>query len=449
MPRSQRKTSTNGSRPFVLGTLESFTVPAWLATQDRLHGEDWSSGRYFVEKAKRLEAAKLDFMFFLDTLAVRRRSDGSLAGALAHAATAPQHDPLPLISMLAGSTEHIGLIATASTTFYNPYQLARTFSTIDSLSGGRAGWNIVTSYEQGEALNFGIELPDHDERYDRADEYLELVQKLWAAWDPDAVVADLDTDTYIDPDKVRVVDFVGRYYRSAGPLNTIRSPQGTPFLAQAGASPRGRDFAAKHAELTFALPTDSFEDSKAARDDIRARAKRFGRSPDDISVVYGFNVIFEPDGWDPAVPPQITDAQIGAVLEQMSQGFDIDLSAFPLDQPLPTDLPPSGVESMFERLIETARRGLTLRETLAAFSKPGDSTSLRGTPEQIAEQMLEFMDEVGGDGIMITGEMASNAAFLDNLTERLVPALRAAGAIRSDYVPGATFRESVRSLRMA
>ncbi|HWI21936.1 MAG TPA: NtaA/DmoA family FMN-dependent monooxygenase [Baekduia sp.] len=440
-------TSANGTMPFVLGTLESFTVPAWLATQDRLHGQDWPSGRYHMEKAKRLEAAKLDFMFFLDTLAVRRRSDGSLAGALAHAATAPQHDPLPLISMLAGSTESIGLIATASTTFYNPYQLARTFSTIDSLSGGRAGWNIVTSYEQGEALNFGIELPDHDERYDRADEYLELVKQLWAAWEPDAVVADLEAETYIDPDKVRSVDFVGRYYRSRGPLNTIPSPQGMPFLAQAGASPRGRDFAAKHAELTFALPGDSFEDSRAVRDDIRARAQRFGRSPEEISVVYGFNVIFESDGWNPGGRPEITDAQIGAVLEQMSQGFDLDLSAFPLDEPLPTDLPPSGVTSMFERLMDTARRGVTLRETLAAFTKPGDSTSLRGTPEQVAEQMIEFMDEVGGDGIMITNEMATNAAFLDNLTERLVPALRAAGAVRRDYLRGATFRESVRRLR--
>ncbi|HWI21653.1 MAG TPA: NtaA/DmoA family FMN-dependent monooxygenase [Baekduia sp.] len=447
MTRAQGKASTNGSRPFVLGTLESFTVPAWLAAEDRLHGEDWSSGRYFVEKAKRLEAAKLDFMFFLDTLAVRRRSDGSLAGALTHAATAPQHDPLPLISMLAGTTAHIGLVATASTTFYNPYQLARTFSTIDSLSGGRAGWNIVTSYERGEALNFGVELPDHDERYDRADEFLDLAKQLWAAWDPDAVVADIEAETYIDPDKVRSVDFVGRYYRSAGPLNTIRSPQGMPFLAQAGASPRGRDFAAKHAELTFVLPTDSFDDSKAARDDIRARAQRFGRDPGEISVIYGFNVIFERDGWDQDVPPQVTDAQIGAVLEQMSQGFDIDLSAFPLDQALPTDLPPSGVTSMFERLIEMARRGLTLRESLAAFSKPGDSTSLRGTPEQVAEQMIGFVDEVGGDGIMITNEMATNAAFLDDLTERLVPALREAGAIRHDYLPGATFRESMRSLR--
>ncbi|HWH26581.1 MAG TPA: NtaA/DmoA family FMN-dependent monooxygenase [Pseudolysinimonas sp.] len=438
---------TSQGRRFALGTLESFTVPAWLATDDRQHGADWWNGKYFVEKARRLEAAKLDFMFFLDTLAVRRRSDGSMAGALRYAATAPQHDPMYLLPLIAGATEHIGLIATASTTFYNPYQLARAFSTIDSLSNGRAGWNIVTSYEKGEALNFGLDdLPSHDERYDRADEYLDLVKALWQAWDPDALVADLDDDTYIDPSKVHEVDFEGHFYRSRGPLNTLRSPQGVPFLAQAGASERGRDFAAKHAELTFAIPS-SVDESRAVRDDLRDRASHAGRNPDDVRVVYGCNVIFESPGWDRKDLPLVTDTQVGAVLEQMSQGLNLDLSAFPLDKPLPADLPPSGLRTMFDLFIGAARQGQTLRESLVAFTKPRLKGAFRGTPEEIANQMLEFMDGVGGDGIMITNEMATNAEFLDLLTDGLIPILRAAGAIRSEYLPGATLRESLRALR--
>ncbi|HWH25989.1 MAG TPA: NtaA/DmoA family FMN-dependent monooxygenase [Pseudolysinimonas sp.] len=437
--------------PFALGLLHSFTPPAWLSTDDRLHGGDWWNGRYFVETAQRLEAACLDFMFFHDTQAVQRRADGSMAPALRWAATAPAHDPLVLLPILAYETRHIGLIGTASTTFNNPYQLARTFGTLDNIANGRIGWNIVTSYESDAALNFGMDaLPGRENRYDRADDFLDVTSKLWTAWEPDAVIADLETDTYVDGSKVHDVNHEGPFYKSKGPLNVMRSPQGVPYLAQAGASERGREFAAQHAEMVFSIAAGSIDEAREFRDDIRARAAAHGRDPDDIKVVYGCNVTFLPDDWDPNEPLPVTAAQFGSQLEWYSSALGIDLSLFPLDEPFPADTPPptAAIRTMFDMLVETGKNGMTLREAITAATKPRNPAGFRGTPEQVAEQMIEFMAGVGGDGIMISREWDYNALFLDNLTERLVPALQRAGATRTDYVEGATLRESMRGPRV-
>jgi len=205
---------------------------------------------------------------------------------LKYATMAPKHDPAPLAAIMAAATSKMGIVATMSTTFYPPFLLARLCSTLDSIAEGRFGWNIVTSGEDGSAQNFGMDkLTEHDLRYDIADEYLDLVCQLWESWEPDAVIRDRETNTYADFKKVHAIHFAGKYFKSRGPLNTVRAPQGRPSFVQAGGSPKGRQFASKYADSIIAV-ANGVEGMKAYRDDVRARAAAQGRNPDDIKVLF-------------------------------------------------------------------------------------------------------------------------------------------------------------------
>ncbi|HWI22943.1 MAG TPA: NtaA/DmoA family FMN-dependent monooxygenase [Baekduia sp.] len=439
---------------FSLGILDAFTDPYWVEDTYPDGVGDWRTGQYYVDFVRQLEEAKVDFLFFLDIQAVVRGADGSMDAALK--VGSPMLDPMYLMPLLARATKHIGLISTASTTFYPPFMLARAFSTLDSISGGRIGWNIVTSYEEGEALNYGLtEVPEHDERYERADEFVELTRKLWESWEPEAVIRDVETHTYTDGSKVHSVDHVGRYFRSRGPLPTGRSPQGVPFLAQAGASPRGRDFASKHGELTFVnsagVPID---DLRAIREDLRARARKQGRNPDELNVTYSVLQRFLPDDFDQNEPLAVSEREYEGALHMMSQSLNTDLSQFAADKPFPVDTPPTGLLSMFEDFVAASKRGLTLREAVIETfvgvdpNQPAkDAPGFHGTPEQVADKIIEFMDQVGGDGVMLTGRTGSGPEFQEQFVERFMPRLREAGVVRSDYVEGATLRESMRALR--
>jgi FMN-dependent oxidoreductase (nitrilotriacetate monooxygenase family) len=233
-----------------------------------------------------LERAKFDLIMLGDSLAVPGTYRGRMDAYLRYAEHAPFHDPGPLVAIMAAATRRIGLAATLSTTFYPPFLLARLMTTLDHLSRGRIAWNVVTSYKIEEALNFGYEeLLDHDQRYDRADEYMELCYRLWSSWDPDAVVMDQRTDTFADPAKVRAIDFEGTYYRSRGPLNATPSPQGRPVIIQAGASDRGQDFAARHAEAII-VSREAVDEMKQYYDAFKARVKKQGRDPNECKVFF-------------------------------------------------------------------------------------------------------------------------------------------------------------------
>ena len=218
-----------------------------------------------------LERAKFDLIMLGDSLAVPGTYQGRMDAYLRYAEHAPFHDPSPLVAIMAAVTRRIGLAVTLSTTFYPPFLLARLMTTLDHLSRGRVAWNVVTSYKHEEALNFGYhEMLEHDQRYDRADEYLELCYQLWASWTPDAVVMDQRTDTFADPAKVRAIDFEGTYYRSRGPLNATPSPQRRPVIVQAGTSERGQEFAARHAEAII-VGRETPEEMKRFYDAFKAR----------------------------------------------------------------------------------------------------------------------------------------------------------------------------------
>lgn len=263
-----------------------FGLPTWGRTwTGNVDVRDWLSGQYFVDWARSLERAGFDFIMFADTAYVPDTYGGSAEAYLRNGHMTPMHDPAALIPVLGYTTRHIGLVSTLSTSFYHPYGLARLAGTLDNMTGGRFGWNIVTTSSHQAAACFGVDLPEHDARYDIADEFVELAERLWASWEPDSVVADEKAGMYVDHTKVRPVDFVGRYYRSTGPLNIQPPPQGRPVYVQAGGSTRGIRFAATHAEAIVCM-AKGVDNMKRYRDDVRAHAAAAGRDPDTVKVLF-------------------------------------------------------------------------------------------------------------------------------------------------------------------
>ncbi|HWI21565.1 MAG TPA: NtaA/DmoA family FMN-dependent monooxygenase [Baekduia sp.] len=430
----------NTCEPFKLGVFASFGPPSWQAPNNRLHGGDWWDGQVYVDLARRLEAAKLDFLFFEDTAAVSRAAGGSMAADLKFKVTAPKHDPWPLLPMLAQATEKIGLIATGSTTFYEPYQLARMVATVDNLTGGRIGWNIVTSYEDEAAQNYGMDaIPPHDERYARADEFVQVAQKLWGAWAPDAMIRDEASNTYTDPDKVRSVDHVGEFFKVRGPLNVIPSPQGSPVLVQAGASTQGRKFAGKHAEIVFAIGGD-IENMQTTRADVRAQAVAAGRDPDDVKVLFAAWVQFLPDDHDPSKPLKLTDAQLQYEVAYWSAHTSVDLAQYPVHEPLPQEAGLDDPTHALDHFLDMSKQGHSIADVLSIMKYGTGENGYIGTPESVADHMISVMEEVGGDGFMLIGTDILTPEYLDKVTERLVPRLQAAGVVQTEYT-GDTFRE--------
>ncbi|MDN7437351.1 NtaA/DmoA family FMN-dependent monooxygenase [Burkholderia multivorans] len=430
-------------KPFRLGYFTRFGPTAWTAADDRTYGGDWWTGEHHIELARRLEASRgFDFMFFDDTATVSKALGGTMDAELRCAVGSPRHEAIPLLPLLAKATRHLGVVCTASTTFYPPFILSRLLNSIDNLSGGRAGWNIVTTSEESAAQNHNYDaLPSHAERYEKADEFVEVAKALWSSWEPDALLRDTVNNMYVDPRKVREINHKGKHFRVRGPLNQVPSPQGTPVLMQAGASPRGRDFAARHADAVFAPPIGGLDGMKAIRDDIKARAEKFGRNPDDVKVFFAA-LVKVLDSEDSAVP-EPTDAQIDYALLMTAQSFDLDLMKYDLNKPFPLDAESRGSQSMIEALRDASRRGETLRQAIGGFWSGVDELGLIGTPSQIAKKMIDAIDHIGGDGFLIIGSDVANGAWNDGVIDGLVPELQKAGVLRTNYAPGLTLRQTL------
>jgi FMN-dependent oxidoreductase (nitrilotriacetate monooxygenase family) len=395
-------------------------------------GDDWS-GDFYVEMARALERARFDYMIIEDKLMVSDAYGGTMEADLRHGVN-PKHDPVPLAVLVAAATTRLGVVATMSTSFYPPFLLARLSATVDHIARGRFGWNIVTSGEDRSAQNFGLDkLYEHDERYDMATEYLELVCQLWDSWEPDAVVRDRDRGVYADHTKVHTIDFEGKYYRSRGPLNTVRSPQGRPALVQAGASPKGRAFAAKYGDSIIAAANGT-TGMKAYRDDIRARMEAIGRKPDDCKVLFLVS---------PVLADTVEEARekkrrwmsdplfIDYALTEISSITEIDFKQFDLDKPLP-EVTTNGERGSLENFVKRGK-GRSLRE-LVIDGGLGEAVELVGTPDSVAADMGKIMEQVGGDGFLITSPvMRLNRRYITEITDGLVPALRRRGLVRADY----------------
>lgn len=292
------------------------------------------------------------------------------------------------------------------------------------------------------SLKHAVFAPKHDQRYDVADEYVDLVCRLWDSWEPDTVVMDRDTGVYADGSKVHTIDFEGRYFKSRGPLNTVRSPQGRPVFVQAGASPRGREFAAKYADSIIATAT-GIEGMKAYRDDMRARLVAHGRKPDDCKVLFLVSPILGDTGPEASQKRQAmisTSDDIEQILIGISSITEVDFSAFDLDAPLP-EITTNGERGSLNKFAQWGS-GKTLRQLAAEHVDR--SIELVGTPDQVADRMTEVMEAVGGDGFLITrpGQTGLTRKYIIEITDGLIPALQRRGLTRTHYTH-AHFRDTL------
>jgi FMN-dependent oxidoreductase (nitrilotriacetate monooxygenase family) len=392
------------------------------------------AANYYARIARTLEEGCFDLMFLADILAVPDRLHDSMDSQLRHGALgALRLDPMIVLASVIGATRRLGLAATVSTTYYPPFHIARAFATLDHLSAGRAAWNIVTSFQQAEAKNFGLE--DHlsrEARYDRADEFVEVCCKLWDSWGDDALVLDAEAPLFADPAKVRRVDHDGRYFKVRGPLNVSRGPQGRPVFVQAGASDRGRDFAARWAEVIFITPP-SIEAAKSARADLRARAEKFGRDPDSIKVLPGVcPVVAETRAIATerrAMLAELSEAEAG--LSTLAYHLDVDLSTFPQDQVLP-EMDVSGVQGHYKEVAEMTRKtGMPLRQLGKQYGSGRHEKGFTGTATDIVDTMAEWHDAGACDGFMFQVPFAPGG--VEDIVRLIVPELQRRGRFRTAY----------------
>jgi len=393
---------------------------------------------YFEELARTAERGTFDSIFFADGLAIwNQRIASNVSGGL---------EPLLVLAAVARATSRIGLIATVSTTFNEPFHLARKFATLDHISGGRAGWNIVTSGTEAEANNFNLDKHlDHRVRYERAAEFLDVATALWDSWADDAVVLDTEAGIYADESKVRAIDHSGEHFKVRGPLNVQRSPQGWPVLVQAGSSEDGKEFAARYAEAIFTAQ-QTLSDGQTFYKDVKTRAERYGRDPEGIKILPGIcPIIGSTETEALALERELTDLQvIDYGLAQLSNMLNVDVSGLPLDGPLPADLLPAenevnGNKSRFTLVAELARRDrLTIRQIIARLGGGRGHRVFAGTPEQIADQLEEWFRSGAADGFNVMPPILPGG--LTDFVEQVVPILRERDLFRSEY-HGRTLRE--------
>ena len=353
-------------------------------------------------------------------------------------------DPIPMLSMMARVTRHIGLAATLSTTFHNAFHLARVLATLDLLSHGRVAWNVVTSSSHSQARNFGIELLDRDTRYDHADEVVEACCQLWDSWEPDALVIDKASGVFADAAKVHRVDYAGRWIKTRGPLTVPRSPQGRPVLMQAGSSPRGRDFGARWGEVIFTLQ-HAKPDMQAFRADMRSRMERCGRNPDDCAILVSVDPIIG-ETRSIAVEKQayvnsLVDPELGLALISAHTGTDF--SGYPLDQPIADVEVREGSRGSFDVIQQgTKSASLTLGQAAQHFATSELCPQIVGTPGEIADQLQDLFESGGCDGFVLTPTVFPGT--FEQFARGVVPELQRRGLFRTRYT-GGTLRENLRS----
>ncbi|MEQ3554328.1 LLM class flavin-dependent oxidoreductase [Pseudonocardia nematodicida] len=403
----------------------------------------------FRQQSRTAEDARFDFVFVADKLAVDDIYGGSPDEVLRGRVNV-HRDPIVLLTALAGATSRIGLAATASTTYSEPFHVARTFSTIDHVSGGRAAWNAVTSVSDGEARNFSRDAHlDHTTRYDRAAEFIDTVLELWDTWDDDAVVLDRAGSVYADPARVRRADHAGDWFRVAGPLTLPRSPQGRPVIVQAGASGTFLEVAARTAEVVFAV-APTLERAQDFRAGFRAAVEAAGRPADTVKVLPGIMpIVADTDAEARTMERELT-ALVHPVagLTFMSASMNYDLSRHRVDAPVP-DVRDElrGSKGRFEHVIGDAiERGITLGELAVEYAASLSFPTLVGSARTVADEMERWYAEGGADGFIVLPAVAP--ASLDDVARLVVPELQARGLVRREY-PGTTLRDHLGLARPA
>ena len=388
----------------------------------------------FIQK---LEAAKFDAFFMADHLAVLNMP----VEALRRSHTTTSFEPFTLLSYLAAVTDRIGLVATASTTYDHAYHIARRFASLDHLSAGRAGWNIVTTANPESAHNFGQDPHrEHSERYARAREFYDVVTGLWDSFADDAFVRDVESGVYFEPERMHVLDHHGKELDVRGPLNIARPPQGWPVIVQAGQSEPGRQLAAETAEVVFCAPRD-LEAGKAFFADVKGRAAAAGRDRDSVKILPAVFVLVGDSAEDAQAKRLKLDSLVSyeSSIASLSIALGTDASGFDPDAPLPADIPETNAsKSSRENIISlAAKEGLTVRQLAQRLGGYG-GLAFVGTAESIADEMERWLVEEGSDGFNVNFPYLPQG--LDDVVEKLIPELQRRGIFRKDY-EGPTLRD--------
>lgn len=416
--------------------LQGSSIQAWGEPWTGNISEEWMSADMFLDLVRSMERACFDYILVEDSIYIGQNWKDSRDIFLEGGICVPRQEPSVVATLMAAATKRLGIVPTLSTFAYAPYLTARIVGSLDQISGGRAGWNMVTGSSDYSAQNFGMDkLPDHDVRYVMAEEYIEIVKKLWGSWEPGAIVADRKTGVLIDPTKVHTIDYEGKYYRARGPLNSGPCPQGQPVIAQAGGSKSGRKIAATHADTIVAAP-NGVAAMKQYRDDVRAQMAELGRDPDSCKVLFLLSpVVAETEDqakWFAEQRRVSAEQNIDARLARFGWSTNLDLSSLDLDTPVSQlTLTTNGHQSSLSQFL-TRAGDKPLRQAMIDHVSCGYCVDVVGTPDSVASQMGEIMEEIGGDGFLIAlGDVSRRSVA--TITDGLIPALQQRGLVRTHY----------------
>ncbi|CAM4141960.1 Luciferase-like domain-containing protein [Bordetella tumbae] len=426
---------------FLSHSASPHTVGQWRLPRS-FQGLRYDRPEYWEHVARTAERGGIDTIFLSDSYSIYETYRGSSDDTLRYAVQCPRHDPLPLIPIMARVTQHVGFIATLSTAFLPPFWTARMFATLDHLTEGRVGWNLVTTAGELEARQFGQTLDEHDQRYTRAEEYLALCRTLWDSWAPDAIIADRVQGVFADPQKVAPIDFQGEYFSSKGRFTVPHSPQGHPLIAQAGSSPAGSAFAGRHADLVFGL-RHSTQGMREFQTRVHEAARQANRRPEDVRILWGIVPIVgetraEALRKQQAIRDNVT---VKAGLTMLSAFLNIDLSRFDPDSPFPDIGETSGIRGHLSVITEDFPRETPLAEIARHFAA-GQGPHIVGTAVDIADQLQQLLQEGGGDGFICISHTLPGC--MDEFSDLVIPELRRRG-LRPPGYDHRTLRERVRA----
>jgi len=424
---------------FQINSPINHTILSWAdAADNRLQA--LGDMKLWQEVGRTLERGRFDAIFFADTPGVFDRYKERLDESLRYGVCWPTHDPVPLLGIIGAATEHLGLTATVSTGPHHPYALVRSLSTLDHLTRGRIGWNIVTGHLRGEHRAFGLPVLEHDQRYDRAEEYIEVCYRLWDSVADDAIVADKASGVFADPAKIEIIEHAGEYFRCNTVSPAWPSPQRRPVLFQAGSSGRGQRFAMRHAEVVFAIQPN-LASMKRFMAEFHALAAEMGvrRVP---GVTFGVQPIIggteaearaKLDGLIDRIPPE-------ASIARLSGSMGVDFSGMELDQPL-AEMQTQGSQGLMKAFsTAVGDKPLTLRDVAIRWGLAVGMPQLIGTPEQVADQMETIWRETGCHGFNVTPHVMPSS--IEDFVDQVVPILQKRGIYRTEY-EGRTFRENL------
>lgn len=416
------------------------TVGMWAEQNDR-HFAGLSSFAYWQDIAKTVEKACFDAIFFADVPAASSGYKGGQDSAIQYGVNWPAHDPMPLIAAMAAATSKLGFIVTLSTTGHEPYLAVRRLSTLDYLSHGRMGWNVVTGANKAEHSAIGSKQLEHDERYDAADEFMEVCYRLWDSIDDDVLVLDRQKRIFADPSKVRRVDFNGKYYSCSGYVPTLPSPQGRPVIFQAGSSGRGMQFAMRHAEGVFAIQPE-LAGMKRYMQQVREAAAKLNMPAQDLRVTFGLQAVLggtEAEAKRKAAE-QRANVPLDGALARLSSIIGIDFGKFDPDS-LFEELPAEGSQGLLKAFAAPIDgKQPTLRDVALNYGVAAGAKRVVGTPEQVASELETIWRETNCHGFNLSPTDSPESIY--DFTREVIPILQRHGTYRTEY-PGQTFRANL------